>query len=531
MALPRKGGYTSIMTHRRPQAPARVAPCLVLLLSGCVDNKLHTYTPGGAVEDLPAIQLSTDALLFPTQDPGGEASDRVTVTNVGSADLHVSDWHIEGSGSFSLPDRVRSTLLEPGGSFDIEVAFSPFQAEEHASLTVESDDLSNPAAYVSLDGTGAYPQVQIVPDPYSFGSVLIGCSLDVDFEIQNVGLAPLTVDSVVPVGAGFALSLATPLTLEPGESAPFTGTYTAASTASAEALVYVTSNDPRGLIDASWSGSGSSVGTGEDSFRQGSGTFDAIDLFVYVDQSGSMDDDQANLGANAALLTGALEAASLDWQLMVVNDDSGCSNSGILTPETPGAEEAFARAVTRGGGSWTEAGLTIGVNGLQEAQGGGCNEGFLREGARTVLMLVSDEPEQSRASWDNRVNDILSLATTSVIVAVVGDLPRGCGSAEAGNGYAEAAVATGGELLSICAADWGSYAESLATLGTSDMQSTFALSSVPMPETIVVTVTGAVDTGWRYDENTNAIVWPSTNLPPAGSMIEVTYSLAGSCEQ
>lgn len=531
MAPPGKGGYASIMTHRRPEAPSCVLPGLALLLGGCVDNKLHAYTPGGAVEDVPAIQLSTDALLYPTQDPGGEASDHVTVTNVGGADLHVSDWHIEGSGAFSLPDRVRSTLLEPGGSFDVEVAFSPLQAEEHASLVVESDDLSNPAAYVSLDGAGAYPQVQIVPDPYSFGAVLIGCSLDVDFQIQNVGLAPLLVDSVVPVGSGFALSLLTPLTLAPGESAPFVGSYTAASTASVEAQVYVSSDDPRGLVTSVWSARGTSVDSGEDSFRQGSGTFDAIDLFVYVDQSGSMDDDQANLGNNAALLTGALEAASLDWQLMVVNDDNGCSNSGILTPGTSGAEETFARAVTRGGGTWTEAGLTIAVNGLGEAQSGGCNEGFLREDARTVLMLVSDEPEQSRQSWDTRVDDILALATTSVIAAVVGDLPRGCATAEAGNGYSEAAVATGGELLSICSADWGSYAESLATLGTSDMQSSFVLSSVPMPETLVVTVSGVLDTGWRYDVNSNAIVWPTTNLPPAGAVIEVTYALAGSCEQ
>ena len=52
------------------------------------------------------------------------------------------------------------------------------------------------------------------------------------------------------------------------------------------------------------------------------------DIIFAVDQSCSMDDDAANLASNFSSFIGQLSNYSNDWQIMVVNDDNGCTNLG-----------------------------------------------------------------------------------------------------------------------------------------------------------------------------------------------------------
>lgn len=502
------------------------------LLLACSEYKVADRPDySGTVTD-PVIGIDPDALDFDAMAPGTAEDRSFRVSNQGGADLVVDTMALEGSGAFTFAGVAPPYTLAPGDGENFVVSFSPANAEDQATLHVVSNDPGNPDALVPLQGGGLYPQLLIVPDPYDFGRVPDGCTASTEVLLQNVGLAPLTIDSAVAVGAGYAAvaDAPFPVVLDPGGELPIVASF-APGADTAGARFWVTSDDPAGIMVSDWSGEGSATNEIVDRFSQGVGEFDRTDILLYVDQSGSMSDDQANLGANAALLADALAAADMDWQLIVTNDDDGCHAGDILTSESPDAASQLSAQVQRGGGGWTEAGLTVSLNALQEAGSGGCNEGFLREDARTILVLVSDEPEQSARAWDDMLSDVLRLAPTTAIVAIVGDLPRGCSTAEPGSGYVEASIATGGEFLSICSADWGSYFGTIAGLSGTALQRAFALSNNPDPDTIVVTVSAVVNEEWAYEASLNSVIFPVDAMPEAGAPIEVTYRLAADCAQ
>jgi hypothetical protein len=270
----------------------------------------------------------------------------------------------------------------------------------------------------------------------------------------------------------------------------------------------------------------------EDEFVQGDGPWTRTDIMVYVDESGSMDDDQQNLADNFHLLVDALAGLSMDWQLAVATDDSGCHNGAIITDQTPDSSKLFLEDVHGPSDKYTEAGLTIADNFLKATGPGECNDGFLRDDSKTMLILVSDEPEQSRSSWDVMVDSIKTSAPNASITSVVGDIPYGCVTASAGTGYYEATINTGGAFLSICAPNWGDYFQTIAQIAATGKTDTFVLSSRPDVSTLVVTINGtAVTTGWTYYATANAVVFDEAHVPESNSRIVITYELDADCAQ
>lgn len=252
-----------------------------------------------------------------------------------------------------------------------------------------------------------------------------------------------------------------------------------------------------------------------------------------------MTDDRANMAANFALFTASLANFQADWQLMVSTRDNGCNNTGILTETTPNVGQAFLDGIEGTSGRYTEAGLEVALHAMEKAAvAGECNDGFLRDDSKTLLVLVSDEPDQSPDYWSDYVNDIRYLAPSSSVTAIVGDPVEGCATAAPGEHYLEAAAATGGAFLSICASDWGGYFETLAALAATGVRDTFLLASLPDPATIEVSLDydisddspGAPAAGWTYDAGQNAIVFGGDAVPPSGTRISVTFALPGDCD-
>ena len=504
---------------------------LFILWAGCTDYKLESRPDVSDVVTAPAIVVAPDALEFPALPAGSGQELSFDVTNEGTADLEVTAVALEGSGAFTVTGPAAPYLLPPGVSETYVVHFTPANAEDLATIHVWSDDAGNPEVPVPVSGEGLYPALTVTPDPYDFGLVPSGCTATTTIHLLNTGLAPLTITSAVPVGTGYAASPTVPFpaVVAPGEALALSASYTPEPSAGGAEL-WVTSDDPRGTTLGTWTGAATGTAEQVDEFDQGTDIWDRADILVYVDQSGSMGDDQANLAANASLLVDALADAEMDWQLMVTNDDDGCHDGEILTSRSADPAGAFGTAVQSGGGSLTEAGLTIAYNAVSKTGSGACNDGFLRDESRTLLVLVSDEPEQSSRSWDVLVTDILALAPTTAVIAIVGDLPLGCDTAYPGAGYVEAAVATGGQFLSICSADWGDYFGTIATVSGTALQTTFPLTNVPDPTTIEVQVNGGATDEWRYDVNINAIVFYTNTMPDAGAHIVVSYRLLGDCE-
>ena len=503
---------------------------LLALVLACSDT---TFSVDGQVNDAaPDIEVEPATLDLGAVPLDEQSEGEITIRNVGNAALTVTGVDIDsGTGAFSLAEAVDGLRIEPGTSVLVAVRFQPFNDADLGTATVTSDDPDEPALPVALVGRGAFPQLSITPSPLSLGSVELCEAGESSLTLSNTGEDDLELTTALLAGEGMTLLDldALPLWLEPGASSQARVAFAPERAAAVVGELWVDSNDPAGARMVSVSGTGVVDGlvSGTDTFRQPDGPWERTDILFFVDRSCSMKDDEANLRNNIGLLADQLDAAASDWQLMVTIDDNGCREGDFMTSETEELVTSFTESLAVAPGDFTEAGLTIVTGAVERAVGGGCNDGFLRSDSKTLLVTISDEPEQSYESWESHVARIQAVAPSAAVVAVVGDVPDGCATAEPGTGYVDAAMATGGVFLSVCSAEWGSYFDVVGDLATSGPQDAFALSQLPEPDTITVDVDGETWLDWSYDADSNSVVF--SNRPDALSLITVQYSLGRDC--
>lgn len=261
------------------------------------------------------------------------------------------------------------------------------------------------------------------------------------------------------------------------------------------------------------------------------------DILVVIDDSASMAEEQARLGENFHAFTDVVAGAYADFQIGVITtdvdvDDAGVLRGGVLTPDTPGLEDAFLAAVTVGtDGSRYEQGYEA----ASLATATGQNPGFLRNTARLHLVILSDEDDQSPGKLPAYLDTLTDRAGAGglTVHAIVGDEPEGCasgiGAASAGTRYLTAAVQTGGYTDSICSDD---YSEILQRVGldVAGLQDTFVLTELAESGTLTVWVDGVVmperpADGWQYAPGDNAVVFQGLAVPRAGMQVVAEYEL------
>jgi hypothetical protein len=321
-----------------------------------------------------------------------------------------------------------------------------------------------------------------------------------------------------------------------------------------------------------------------------------VDVLWVVDNSGSMAPRQENLARNFQAFITLFRQGSIDFRLAVTTTDiftrpgELVGSPAVLRPDTPDLELAFERNVRVGtSGSAYEAGLEAARLALErQAEEGApsrdalivCEAGcetdacredcavrypvpFLRPGAFVYLVFVTDEEDRSpyevRAYW-RAFEQAQGIGNDGTVVAsaIIGDVPsNGCG-ATPGQRYQELALLTGGEVGSICAAEFASTLRALSTSAVG-LRRTFVLSHVPDPETLTVAVrypcgvaaeavaaceevdrTGcqgqpaeALEVvctprqggaeGWRYEPERQTLFFAGNSVPGLGSRLEVRY--------
>jgi hypothetical protein len=173
------------------------------------------------------------------------------------------------------------------------------------------------------------------------------------------------------------------------------------------------------------------------------------------------------------------------------------------------------------------------------------NGGFLREDAKLVVIMVSDESDQSPGPPDFYVDFFKSIKgprnnQLMDVSVIVGDVPGGCYAngieAEASPRYIYVQEQTEGIFRSHCSADWGNTLNDLG-LDSFAARTQFPLTRPANPTTIAITVdnhdgsgpqvidedlAGSGD-GWEYDEPTNSIVFGDNVVPGRGATISVSY--------
>lgn len=518
---------------------SRMPLLLSLLAVGCIEQSFSTVDDAGD-GDGPLIEVTPRFLDFGELGQDDEAAIlEFEILSVGATDLEVSGIELVGDDaqSFTILSGETSFVLPPSTSEIIEVAFLPFGAQDQlANAVITSDDPDNGSVLVELLGAGAVPELSITPNPLDFGVTYVGCAEDNEVQLANVGTDTLTIDTIEFAGdTYFTLTedFVLPMVLEPGDAETLRLDFDPWEEGDFTSQIKVGSNEPMGIRTADQTGEGQYGAEYTDSWEIPSDP--PSDIMFLVDQSCSMDDDQARLANNFSKFISKLSSYSNDWQVVVVNDDNGCNNTGLLTPSTSNYESKFSNGVKSGGGMYTEALLTVAMKATENTDSGECNDNFMRDDAMLHIIAVSDEPEQSTwlggLSWDENVQRMIDKKGSSSNVkvsAIAGDYPSGCSSADPGTGYYEAVSATSGIFLSICG-DWASDSNLSMLAEASINQSTFALSRTPIEETILVEVNGTKRTTWTYDAVENEVTF-TEKIPGEGDLVDISYAGVTTCD-
>ena len=507
------------------------------------------------------IEVEPQALVFSALSANEQEVQSFTIRSVGVEPLNVDVVSIIGeqAASFTVLNVGTTFTLDPGDEQIIDVAFSPLDANEiWAEALVESNAGNDDQALVTLSAEGLIGALDVSPNPLNLGEHYVGCEVDNDVTITNVGTEAVTISDISQLGDGFSLSFeeVLPLTLQPTELITVDLTFMPLQEPEVTGQLTIVSDEPMGTRIAEQSGSGllQNQVTQEWEFA----IDPPADIMFSVDASCSMSDNTSQLATNFSAFITQLSNYSTNWQVLVTGGDTGCNVGGILTPNTANYATVFQQAVkckddlfspyfgdcSNMGSSYTESLLTEARNAIDNTDAGECNAGFIRNEAMLHMILVSDEPEQSDIltgeTWQMLADQIIAKRGSAGMVrisSIVGDVPNGCQSggwfgsdADPGTGYVDATTYTNGVFLSICD-NWSDPANLQLLAETSVLLDAYPLDYGAIEETIQVSVNTfpVSEDYWHYDTNTQSVMFDS-NAPQEGSSVTITYVPVGLCE-
>jgi hypothetical protein len=278
-------------------------------------------------------------------------------------------------------------------------------------------------------------------------------------------------------------------------------------------------------------------------------TVPQVDALFVVDNSCSMEEEQASLGENFPAMLDWFVGSGLDYHVGVVSTDmrdpleAGRLRTvgGVrwVQQDTSSPEGIFASMVQMGtSGDASEQGRAAAYTAL-ELLGSTDNLGFARPGAGMHLTFVSDENDASGESPISRgewIDYLASFRGSSRMVSassIVGPV-TGCPDiGSPGTEYMEVSAAVGGVVWPICSPDWTEVLDELGFLAVG-LSREFFLSQLPVPATLEVrvvdpggTVFAVPSEGWSYSSSRNSITFDSL-VPEPLSVVEVEYELLSS---
>lgn len=164
------------------------------------------------------------SVSFGSVQVGSSSSKTVTITNTGGQTVNVTQAAASGSG-FSLAGLTLPFSLTGGQKYTFTVTFTPAASGSVSGNAILTSDASNPSLAVPLTGTGATPGQLAVTSSLSFGSVTVGTTKSLSSTLSASG-ASVTVTGVTSNNTEFTYSgLTLPLTMNAGQSQPFTVTF------------------------------------------------------------------------------------------------------------------------------------------------------------------------------------------------------------------------------------------------------------------------------------------------------------------
>jgi len=276
-----------------------------------------------------------------------------------------------------------------------------------------------------------------------------------------------------------------------------------------------------------------------ESFEQGE--WGALDIQVVIDDSGSMQEEQANLATKIAPLLS--KVARADWQIAVVTTDpgEGCQRALIKKSDTDAAQR-FADAINAGTqGTGIERPILQAVNGLK------CGTSpWVRPGSTLVTLLVTDEdnclidnqqgygcngePDADGSFLVDYLKSIREVGKDAKVYGIYWDPSQSQSQCPTALGQAvrlsQVVQATGGTAGSICDGDFSTTLTAISNDVAQILKYEFDLAHDPDQGTLKITVDGQNWTQFILDGRKVRFTAP----PPFGSKVLVNYTFGQSGE-
>src|SRR5579875_3566845 len=198
------------------------------------------------------LQAAPADIEFGNVSVGGKSSQTLNLTNIGEAELTITQAQVTGTG-FSISGPSLPLAIPAGESVAINAVFSPKSSgDAKGSISFISNGVNSPTT-VSLSGTGLQSMLSVSPASVDFGTVTVGNSAALAGSLANTGNTSLTVSEMSATGTGFSVSgPGLPLTLAAGQSASFSVTFSPQASGS----VTITSNAANSPVVETLSGTG-----------------------------------------------------------------------------------------------------------------------------------------------------------------------------------------------------------------------------------------------------------------------------------
>ncbi|MBL6988656.1 MAG: hypothetical protein ISR65_02715 [Bacteriovoracaceae bacterium] len=274
-----------------------------------------------------------------------------------------------------------------------------------------------------------------------------------------------------------------------------------------------------------------------DVFIQNKAEVPKVDILWVVDNSGSMQEEQGDLARNFDIFINEFVERDVDFKMAVITTDATSDHDGqmvsdhasLLTAAAAAADvnkfiDDFKDIIHVGiNGSTTEVGLTTTKRFMERY-----NASFLRQNAYLMVVIISDEQEQSAQTVTSLVSNIASYKPSDELLKIysIVDTDMDVCPGYCGTRYMNASAITGGTSSDIKNDFYGvleGIGQRIITLLTS-----FELAEDPIADSIKIYINGAPSTeGWSYDPTSNSVHFSVESAPPEGAEIKVDYLVPG----
>jgi len=212
---------------------------------------LRVGTYGRSVFELtaatgPLLAVNAD-LAFGALCAGGSATRLVQLFNVGSTDLHITNFfRISGSADFDIISGPATPVtIRPGEEVDFTIRFQPSGAgNKTAIFQISSDDPFQPERQLAASGTGLPPGDIRVTGSTAFGDVCAESLAEKAVSVCNVGACNLNVSAAALSCSDFTLvNNPFPAPVSPDSCVNLTVRFTPTSDGSKTCNLVISSND------------------------------------------------------------------------------------------------------------------------------------------------------------------------------------------------------------------------------------------------------------------------------------------------